>query len=396
MRRTIYGFSVLALILAGAALAQAPSGFGDPKAAPNGVERVNAPSAPTTPGEMSLTNQAWAMLGREDRIFENRRPVCDIAAEDAVAIIARQAASAQIVIINEAHDAPMHRAFIGDVAEALQPLGFRIYAGEALSPWAGVGGANGRAYPILADGHYVQEPAFGMLMRRLRGAGYSFVAYEYMGQPSVQAADFVEALNTREAGQTANLVQRIFARDADARVLIHVGHQHNLETTERVGAVASLRRREIVWMARRLKDTLGIDPLTIDQTTFAASQTGVCIGTGPGGGLPEGRDMYVAHTERFITQHRAEWRRARGEVFVTLPSGLAPADARAVYEARRAEEPDEAVPIDRVLVDPGEVVAMMLPPGRYRVRAWSEERGWSRNVAVTAGETKRPTRRKKR
>jgi hypothetical protein len=343
---------------------------------PVGTTRLAQLGEAADPRSQNDRNQAWALLGREDKIVYPRKPVCDLAPGTAMEIIANQARDAQIVIINEAHFEPQHRAFIADVAASLAPLGYRTFAAEAFAPWV----AGDSPLPKMGDGYYVQEPSFGFLLRRARSLDYKFVPYEAMdvGAPS---EDFVDALNAREAGQAANLIQRIFLQDRSAKVLIHVGHSHNLETTERVGG-NRLRPREIVWMARRLKDTLKIDPLTIDQTTFDADRSGVCIGTGPGGGLPTGRDMFVAHAPPQFERNRPAWRIARGENLVDPPKGLAPGDQRAVYEARYAIDPEDAVPIDRILVEPGERVPLSLPVGKYKVRAWTQASGWSRTGAL--------------
>jgi hypothetical protein len=40
-----------------------------------------------------------------------------------------------------------------------------------------------------------------------------------------------------------------------------------------------------------------------------------------------------------------------------------------VIEARPLGEPDLSVPMDRVAIRPGEDIALLLPPGRYALRA---------------------------
>lgn len=369
--------AVLAVGLGAAASAQAPSFWrvDDP---PPGFARIAQRAAASDPRAQNDINQAWALLGREDRVVAPRKPICDLAPGTGADVIANQARSAQIVIINEAHHEPQHRAFIADVAESLAPLGYRTYAAEAFAPWV----SPVSPIPKMSDGYYVQEPRFGALLRRLRGLDYTFIAYEAL-EAEGGSDDFVEKLNAREAGQAANLIERIFLHDREAKVLIHVGHSHNLETTERVGG-NRLRPREIVWMARRLKDTLKIDPLTIDQTTFEAERSGVCIGTGPGGGLPFGRDMFVAHGAPQFERTRPAWRLSRGEILVDPPKGLASGDQRVVYEARNSSDPDDAVPVDRILVEPGERATLSLPLGKYKVRAWTQDAGWSRTGVLTA------------
>jgi hypothetical protein len=372
------------LACCGLAWAQ-PAAWDSPKAPPPFIERVSE-----APVASAITrndhNQAYAMLGREDRIETERKPVCDVASDDALTIIARLAANAQIIIINESHDAPRDRAFIEDLAGVVAPLGFQIYAAETFTPMATRSAA---PHPVLADGIYSQEPTFGQLLRAIHRLEIRRVAYEHLA-PIAAETDFVEAVNTREAGQAANLIQAIFIQNRDAKVLIHVGHGHNREDTERTSG-RRFRSREIVWMARRLKDTLKIDPLTIDQTTFAADRSGVCVGTGPGGGLPEGRDIFIAHPPTAFERHRPTWRLARGQVLIDPPKGLASREARVVYEARFANEPDSAVPIDRVMIDPRETVPLALPPGRFKVRAWTQASGWTKSAPLIVPSPAKPT-----
>src|SRR5688572_13485606 len=49
---------------------------------------------------------------------------------DALGEIVRRARDTRIVIINEAHDTPRHRAFSLEVAKALRPLGYTHLAAE--------------------------------------------------------------------------------------------------------------------------------------------------------------------------------------------------------------------------------------------------------------------------
>jgi len=48
---------------------------------------------------------------------------------------------------------------------------------------------------------------------------------------------------------------------------------------------------------------------------------------------------------------------------------LRPTDEPLVIEAFAWGEPFDAVPVDRVFVEPNEATTLLLPPGRYRVRA---------------------------
>jgi hypothetical protein len=323
------------------------------------------------------------MVGREDRIRHPAKPVCAVAEVDPVEAIARAAEKSQIVIINEAHDSPRDRAFIADLGVRLADVGFDAYAAEAFDKEVL---RESDAPPMLADGWYTQEPVFGALLRALRREGYSFVAYEDTATlpPS---GDFVDDINRREAAQASNLINRLFLQRRDARVLIHVGYAHNAEEPQRFPRVR-LRTREVAWLAKRLKDILGVDPLTIDQTTFAADRPGLCVSAE--GGLPPGRDLYMAHPPLAFERSRPTWRDDTGARAVEVPARIKRKDKRIIVEARLASEPADVVPADRVLIDPGEDIPLLLAPGRYKVRAILPDGAVTADAPLTVRPLRRP------
>ncbi len=92
-------------------------------------------------GEGQLYMQYLAMVGREDirSNFDNWRDgsgPCLSAIEssdDVIEEIALQAQKTRILIINEAHDQPQHRAFIQKVALRVREQGYSVFAAEAFS-----------------------------------------------------------------------------------------------------------------------------------------------------------------------------------------------------------------------------------------------------------------------
>jgi hypothetical protein len=317
------------------------------------------------------------MVGREDRIPAPTKPQCAVADVDPVEAIARAAAQSQIVIVNEAHDSPRDRAFIADLAVELAGAGFDTYAAETFFSTVPKEGDA----PTLAYGWYSQEPVFGALLRALRREGFKFVAYEE-SVPPVPGADFVDELNRREAAQASNLINRIFLANRGAKVLVHVGYGHNDEAVQQIGRSGLMRRaREVTWLARRLKDILGIDPLTIDQTTYSADKPGLCV-SAAGGPLPPGRDLYMAHPALTFDRSRPTWRDDTGARVVEVPRRLKREAERVIIEARFADEPADAVPADRILIDPGEDIPLLLAPGRYKVRALLKDGSTTRDETV--------------
>lgn len=326
------------------------------------------------PQAEDLRNQALAMLGREDRIRTEAPPPCILADADPLDMIAAAARDTNIVIINEAHDAPRHRAFIADVAKRLEPLGYRTYAAETLYQPT----ESGPGAPRLRAGWYSAEPTFGALLRQVREANFRLVAYDQLTPTS---GDYVDDINRREAAQASNIVNRIFLQNRDEKVLIHVGWAHNKEGFESAGG-GVMKSRQILWMAQRIKDILGVDPLTIDQTSYAADRVGACFTDAAGAAPPMSRDLFIAYPAATYERNRPAWRRARGQVFADIPRAFRRANERVIVEARLKDDPPDAVPADRILIEPGESIPLLLEPGRYRTRAWIGGK-WTPDVAMT-------------
>lgn len=304
--------------------------------------------------------QALAFFGREDRIQDSVAPCDHVVANDALATIVERAKGAQIVIINEAHHRPRDRAFITEVARALRPLGFDTFA-ETFSETIA---ATGNDAPRREDGTYTYEPAFGDEIRALRTLNFRLAPYEQTQAQRIAAGDGAR-IAAREQAEAENLVANIFAERPKARVIVHVGFSH-LAEEERGGNL---------WMAARLKQMLGIDPLTIDQTSFSAPGKGASICNG--GANRFAADLLVAQAPLAFVDKRPAWRLAAGQKFAAIPKSLQRPTQRAVYEARSVGEPPDATPKDRLLVEPGETLNLLLSPGEYSVTAWTAADGIS-------------------
>lgn len=272
--------------------------------------------------------------------------------------ILRQAQDKQIVIINEAHDAPRDRAFIQALATELRELGFAYYAFEGLNEhgaWLMV-----RGFPISTTGFYTQEPVFGELIRETLRLKYLPVQYEATGTAS--SGDQAKDIDTRERTQASNLRERILKLNPQARVLIHVGHHHVMEEAQTMPG-----EKPIMWMASRLKQETGIDPLTIDQTTHWAidkesSPTPtdpVVLATESGyytaGHFADKVDIQVYHPAETIERGRPTWlRKQPGRVAVPLPETIQAKTERLLIQAFYADEEAPAngrrVPADQMLL----------------------------------------------
>ena len=196
-----------------------------------------------------------------------------------------------------------------------------------------------------------------------------------------------ESIRKREEGQAKHLVERIFANKPNAKVLIHVGYHHATENF-----VAQPEGGELGWMAAILGRKLELDPLTIDQTTTLrdsltsagseatllqeawlqerpivlrqADRSYLVVGE------YSGRvDMQVLHPKYSQMDGRPSWLSKIAERRpVTLPHGISPVNSRQLVQAFLEEEPEDAIPLDSMLLLPNQPPPkLMLRVGKYRV-----------------------------
>ncbi|MEO1015441.1 MAG: hypothetical protein AAFX08_09680 [Pseudomonadota bacterium] len=317
-----------------------------------------------------LQIQVLSILGREDLIADvspdHRAKACAPApgvrdADGVLDTIAARAEGAQVVIVNEAHLRADHRHFVEDVATRLAPLGFTHYAAEAF-----VNAPD--ATPLTArhlkeeHGLYTKEPAFAALGRTLRRLGYTLHAYEQTdAQRDAKELSGAARINAREAAQAENLTKILTGRTG-AKILIHAGHSHARESVD------ASKAEEVAWMAARLKERAGVDPLTINQTRCSGGAERTLLAAHPDDPGAQDFDIYVDHPLPIFQRSRPTAMYRAGP-WLDIPLELMPEEGWAVIEARYADEPDDAVPVDRVVVWPREDVAIALAPGAYRLRA---------------------------
>lgn len=151
----------------------------------------------------------------------------------------------RVVMINEAHNKPLHRAFVLSLLEDLYQQGFRYLALEMLYN-------DSHTTPTkinAALGYYTSEPLAGELVRIALELGYTLVPYEDNLSHHTP--------RQREYAQAQNLTDFISKKDTTAKMLVLAGYGHIAE--------ASLQDDQIP-MAAYFRILSGIDPLTIDQT----------------------------------------------------------------------------------------------------------------------------------
>ena len=276
-----------------------------------------------------------------------------------------------LVIVNEDHRRPRDRAFVQDVMETLIPLGFTHYAAETFSPFAG---SSKDPFAKYGDGHYAEDPIFGRLLTYAKSEGLTLVPYEQrFEQFAPEGSDRDIQIASRETAQTNNLLSAVLTDNPTTKMIIHVGHSHVAERP----IPNHSGHGETSWMAHRLKTISGIDPLTISQTacgTMAAEavvltrqentkQNNVTLFT----------DIAIGHPPQSFSKGRPNWRRAAGDIDVNIPQDWLGQDDPIIVEARPVALPENAIPMDRVAILPGDTdVTLLLPPGSYTIEAYTE------------------------
>ena len=370
--------------------AAAGKGGGDATEMAEALALARAEVGQTIPALQALDNASFSAYPKGARVQTLSSSPLDHARQlPAISAIAEAARTRQIVILNEMHHVPMHRAFALQVAQALRKEGFRYFAVEALQGDASR--LQARGFPTLADGDYVYEPLFGDLIRQAIKIGYVPVAFEMTGRP--HSTDFFLMNQERESQQAQNIVDRILRRDPHAKIFVYVGYQHVSK------ASANLQDGKVArYMAYYLKERTGIDPLCIDQQCGTERTAPLLelpeyryadargwldrskvfrLGKGNyfvAGQYVNGVDMLVFHPRERLVGGRPAWLSMSGyRRPFPIDSAFRPKAGRTLVQAFVEGEGVDAIPMDQVIVEAGKPVAnLMLPAGRYRLTSQAE------------------------
>lgn len=339
--------------------------------------------------------QTFSMFGREDLIAstsDDYRPIACPPAKgtgDALDEIVHRARMTSVVIINESHERSEHRGFTTVLLGPLRAEGYTALAMETLSN--SEPGTPPKYYPSFIrepslaylqdeDGFYLGEAGFGRLGRTAKRLGYSLVPYEAPQNDQAAKMSPAESIARREEAQATALTAWIGAHPG-VKLIVHVGYHHATE----VPTVTGDR-----WMATRLKAKTGIDPLTISQTTCRGGGTVRRLAVIPKDEPAGTFDLVLDHPTAHFVRGRPAWRIAAGDMPVTIPAELRPKTGWRVIEARPDGELSTSVPMDRVAIRPGEDIALMLPPGRYRLTVLDVQQRTEKEAPVATTEKTNP------
>lgn len=345
-------------------------------------ETLDAYDTPVEDGGRS--SQMLSFVGREDLMLRQNpdaftSPACPLIATDGLAAVATFTDDAQIIIVNEAHDQALHRLWIARLGEMLS-ADISLFAAETFNEQMlpMVNANTDPDYIPVWLGTYSAEPIFGRALRTLRAEGYEFVAYEQRrDQRDPEAVTPAQSIAVREENQALNFIAATLEQDPEARVLVHVGYSHLVERAfERDGEPSE-------WFAARLKSKTGIDPLTISQTHCGATEeahvdfiTGALVNGDEvlqAYGYPGGVDLLIGRPPMTLMNGRPQWRLEIGDQPVDAPESFSDWGERLIIEARARGASAESVPVERLMLYPGEDVPLLLPEGEWVLTAWTPE-----------------------
>ena len=284
-------------------------------------------------------------------------------------LLARRARATSVVLINEAHNQPAHRAYCRQLLMRLAPLGYSILAVEALST-AEIN-INERKFPVSASGFYTREPNMANLLRAACESGFYVFSHEQTAVQNKKFTDSGRADNYRDSMQAVNILAML-RRNPKAKIVALVGYDHVLEK----------KRNGLKRMATYLRELGHLDPFTIDQTeTYQPQLSGPATqpmaliardGTLTTIGDRKGYvDMQIIHPVVTLVQGRPRWL-VEGSSAVLFVRQIPPTKVGhfwlvQLYDQKEYRQYGEkAIPLDQYLTGPKEKQVQLVgfKPGR--------------------------------
>jgi hypothetical protein len=318
-------------------------------------------------------------------------PVADYKMLDAVAAIDSVADRQQVIMINEEHRSPFHRALTLELLAKLYAKGFRYFAAETVDETDAE--LNKRGYPTQNTGFYTADPVYADVIRTALKIGYKVVPYESVDKTCKAPENNPEFCNDkRERGQAQNLYDRILKQDPQAKIFVHVGRGHNSKAP---------LSETFNFMAYYFQQLSKIEPFTIDQLRFSERRNPAMeqplyrlltrenilhkpsVYQSPNGKFynqSKGYDMLVFHPRLRYENGRATFLEMNGirraekfdlkKLKLESKNQTFTGKESVLIQAFVAEESAEAIPFDQIILEPNQKTpVLMLSKGNFKIRA---------------------------
>jgi hypothetical protein len=208
-----------------------------------------------------LTDVEYRQIGKSIQQLK------DIKNADAKRFITFIASNYKVIMLNEASNKPLHRAFAYSLLDVLYNRGYRYLAMEMLNPMPD----HELTKLTYKTGHFATEPVAGELIRQALELGFKLVAYQdpQGNSHTPTERDSIQALN----------IAKILKDDPEAKIFVY-------------GSYGNIAEKSItpdfIPMGMAFKRMTGIDPLTIDQTDMSEESN-----------FSFGKAFYDAYVEKF-------------------------------------------------------------------------------------------------
>ena len=305
-----------------------------------------------------------------------------LTAVDGISAVVEEASKRRLVIVNEAHHMPLHRAFVQKLLPQLYRLGYRYFACETFTQ--NTNAAVTEKEVPFGIGTYLADPIFAELTREAKASGWTLVHYEASIANVTNKSDRAAA---REREQAENLA-KVFKADPGAKVVVlaGLGHAHRVSTQTPNGLFKS--------MASYIADMPRLNPLVVDQVVlsgavdaenasglrpkllkhFSRMSNPFTLVTDNGDNFtvavfPKSVDIQIIHPNYPVIDGRPSWLNAlAGRQPLQPPGAGQPSPKDKLILARRQGAKSASVPVDAILVRAGEPIpVLMVPTGQIEV-----------------------------
>lgn len=308
-------------------------------------------------------SDALRAMGRDDLAGpgDGARNACPRQWVDPAELVAQSATGSRILIIESNRHAPAQTAFLETLVRRLARDGFTAFADDGLT--LGPAGSGHPDVLLVSEGLVTRDPGHGRLLRTVKALDLQLVDAGIWWRSARELSELPPEvlLSQRQTALALQVSRRAFERNPDARVIIHTEQAANPNAAAAFKtAVASLT---------------GHHPLLIALTDCASPGAAPAFlpGFGDGGGPGDAADLVFAVPQAPDIGGRRAAGQLRAERLVAVPSGFLPAGQPVLVEARRDGDPALAIPEDRLMLFPGDRLPLVLPPGDYRIEAWTRD-----------------------
>lgn len=329
-------------------------------------------------------------------------------ARPALQAIPELASKYQLVYLNEAHNIPLTRSLTVQLLSKLRQEGFDYFAVETI--YQTDTKLQSRGYPTSQSGFYTKEPISAEMVRTALKLGFKVIGYEALSDATGDA---------REAEQAHNIYTHVFKPHPHARLVVEAGYAHIQKSGKFLGGSS---------MAQHLFKLTGINGLSVEQTMLIPhpvadddhpDYTAIVDRLHPTtpivfenqAGQPwtlrPGYDVSVIFPPQVIRRGRPTWLSLGGLRQPYYVSGeRCEHHYPCLIEARYADEGEDAIPADRMVLDPiplnptlndrirqgqgAPVGDLYLRPGKYNLTIvdQTDRRIFAQKITVAAADSK--------